>query len=73
MLNDGEARMLTEEINLVRAGRTVLELGPKFVIIKKGEHGALFLSRERDVRHARLPAGRTSSTPPAPATASPAA
>src|SRR5215216_75725 len=42
-LNDGEARMLTEEINLVRAGRKVLELGPKFVIIKKGEHGALFL------------------------------
>lgn len=43
-LNDGEARMLTEEINLVRAGRKVLELGPKFVIIKKGEHGAMFLS-----------------------------
>ncbi len=46
MLNDGEARMLTEEINLVRAGRAVLEMGPKFVIIKKGEHGALFVSRE---------------------------
>jgi sugar/nucleoside kinase (ribokinase family) len=43
-LNDGEARMITEEINLVRAGRKILELGPKFVIIKKGEHGALFLS-----------------------------
>ncbi|MHC5544489.1 PfkB family carbohydrate kinase, partial [Singulisphaera rosea] len=45
-LNDGEARMLTEEVNLVRAGRKVLELGPKFVIIKKGEHGAMFLSAE---------------------------
>jgi sugar/nucleoside kinase (ribokinase family) len=45
-LNDGEARMLTDEINLVRAGRKVLELGPKFVIIKKGEHGAMFLSAE---------------------------
>ena len=44
VLNDGEARMLTEEINLVRAGYKVLELGPKFVIIKKGEHGAMFLS-----------------------------
>jgi len=43
-LNDGEARMLTDEVNLVRAGRKVLELGPKFVIIKKGEHGAMFLS-----------------------------
>jgi sugar/nucleoside kinase (ribokinase family) len=46
VLNDGEARMLTEEINLVRAGLDVLDLGPKFVIIKKGEHGAMFLSRE---------------------------
>src|SRR5262249_38275400 len=46
VLNDGEARMLTEEINLVRAGQGVLDLGPKFVIIKKGEHGAMFLSRE---------------------------
>jgi sugar/nucleoside kinase (ribokinase family) len=45
VLNDGEARMLTEEINLVRAGWKVLDLGPKFVIIKKGEHGAMFLSR----------------------------
>jgi sugar/nucleoside kinase (ribokinase family) len=46
VLNDGEARMLTQEINLVRAGRAVLEYGPKFVVIKKGEHGALFVSRE---------------------------
>jgi sugar/nucleoside kinase (ribokinase family) len=46
VLNDGEARMLTEEINLVGAGQKILDLGPKFVIIKKGEHGALFLSRE---------------------------
>jgi sugar/nucleoside kinase (ribokinase family) len=43
-LNDGEARMLTQEVNLVRAGWKVLDLGPKFVIIKKGEHGAMFLS-----------------------------
>lgn len=46
VLNDGEARMLTEEVNLVRAGRKVLDLGPRFVIIKKGEHGAMFLSRD---------------------------
>ena len=45
VLNDGEARMLTQEINLVKAGRKVLELGPRFVIIKKGEHGAMFLSK----------------------------
>jgi sugar/nucleoside kinase (ribokinase family) len=46
VLNDGEARMLTEEVNLVRAGLKVLDRGPRFVIIKKGEHGAMFLSRE---------------------------
>lgn len=44
VLNDGEARMLTDEVNLVRAGYKVLDLGPRFVIIKKGEHGAMFLS-----------------------------
>lgn len=46
VLNDGEARLLTDEVNLVKAGRKVLDLGPRFVIIKKGEHGAMFLSRE---------------------------
>ena len=44
VLNDGEARMLTGETNLIRAGNAVLELGPKVVIIKKGEHGAFLFS-----------------------------
>jgi sugar/nucleoside kinase (ribokinase family) len=39
-LNDGEARQLTEQTNLVRAARWIMERGPKYVIIKKGEHGA---------------------------------
>jgi len=42
VLNDSEARLLTGEENLVRAGHMVRELGPKFVVIKKGEHGAMF-------------------------------
>jgi sugar/nucleoside kinase (ribokinase family) len=46
VLNDGEARMLTEEKNLVAAARAVRKMGPKFVVIKKGEHGAL-LSTDR--------------------------
>ena len=46
VLNDGEAKMLTQEVNLVRAGQKVLDMGPRFVIIKKGEHGAMFLSAE---------------------------
>jgi sugar/nucleoside kinase (ribokinase family) len=41
VLNDGEARLLTEEKNLIAAARAVLKLGPKFVVIKKGEHGSL--------------------------------
>jgi sugar/nucleoside kinase (ribokinase family) len=44
VLNDHEAKLLTDDENLVRAGRKVLELGPKFVVIKKGEHGAMFFS-----------------------------
>ncbi len=47
VLNDGEARLLTNEKNLIKAAREVLKLGPKFVVIKKGEHGALMCS-ERD-------------------------
>jgi len=46
VLNDGEARMLTERDNLVVAGKRILELGPKFVVIKKGEHGAMLVSAD---------------------------
>ncbi len=42
VLNDSEARLLTDDENLVRAGHKVRALGPRFVIIKKGEHGAMF-------------------------------
>ncbi|MCA8943302.1 MAG: sugar kinase [Planctomycetes bacterium] len=44
ILNDEEAKMLTGETNLVRAGRKVLDLGPKLVILKKGEHGSFLFS-----------------------------
>jgi sugar/nucleoside kinase (ribokinase family) len=40
LVNDGEARQLTEEFNLVRAARWILAHGPSTVVIKKGEHGA---------------------------------
>ncbi|MCH5374835.1 MAG: PfkB family carbohydrate kinase, partial [Planctomycetes bacterium] len=45
VLNDSEAKLLTEDENLVRAGHRVREMGPKFVVIKKGEHGAMFFSQ----------------------------
>ncbi|QDS99838.1 PfkB family carbohydrate kinase [Adhaeretor mobilis] len=42
VLNDSEAKLLTGNENLVEAGRAVQDMGPKFVVIKKGEHGAMF-------------------------------
>jgi sugar/nucleoside kinase (ribokinase family) len=45
VLNDSEARLLTGDDNLVRAGHKIRELGPRFVVIKKGEHGAMFFSK----------------------------
>lgn len=44
VLNDSEARLLTQEDNLLAALRKLHRLGPKYVILKKGEHGALLSS-----------------------------
>ncbi len=41
MVNDGEARQLSGEFSLVKAAKKILEMGLRFLIIKKGEHGAL--------------------------------
>ena len=41
MVNDAEARQLTGQFSLVKAAKSILAMGPKFLIIKKGEHGAL--------------------------------
>jgi sugar/nucleoside kinase (ribokinase family) len=46
VLNDSEARQLTEETSLIKAGRNILRLGPKYVAIKKGEHGCLLLGHD---------------------------
>jgi sugar/nucleoside kinase (ribokinase family) len=46
LLNDSEARLLTGEDNLVRAGQAVRKFGPKFVILKKGEHGAMLFGED---------------------------
>jgi len=45
-LNDGEARQLTEKVNLVQAARWIMDHGPAHVIIKKGEHGAFMFNRK---------------------------
>ncbi len=44
--NDAEARSLTQENNLIKAAKALRKLGPKMVVIKKGEHGFLFYSDE---------------------------
>jgi sugar/nucleoside kinase (ribokinase family) len=41
MVNDSEARELSHEFSLVRAAKKIMKMGPKYLIIKKGEHGAL--------------------------------
>ena len=46
LLNDGEARQLFSTVSLVKAAKSALSLGPKAVIIKKGEHGALLFTKD---------------------------
>ncbi len=48
VLNDGEAKLLTGKGNMVKAAGDVLKMGPKFVVIKKGEHGCLMAWRHPD-------------------------
>lgn len=48
-INDEEARQLTGEYSLVKAARKVLEMGPKYIVIKKGENGALLFDRKKEV------------------------
>jgi sugar/nucleoside kinase (ribokinase family) len=45
-INDEEARQLSKEYSLVKAAKKILALGPKYVIIKKGEHGAFLFSQD---------------------------
>jgi len=41
VINDEEARLLTKEFNLIKCAKKIMNYGPKYVIIKKGEHGSL--------------------------------
>ncbi|MBZ0326332.1 MAG: bifunctional hydroxymethylpyrimidine kinase/phosphomethylpyrimidine kinase [Altibacter sp.] len=45
-INDEEARQLSGEYSLVNAAKKIMEMGPKFVVIKKGEHGALLFHKD---------------------------
>jgi sugar/nucleoside kinase (ribokinase family) len=46
ILNDSEAREMTKETSLIKAGRRIQKMGPAYVAIKKGEHGALLFGQE---------------------------
>ena len=49
VLNDSEAFMLTEESNLIKAADHILTMGPKFVVVKKGEHGSLLIHKDGEI------------------------
>jgi sugar/nucleoside kinase (ribokinase family) len=48
ILNDSEARMLTQQTSLVKAGQQIQAMGPRYVAIKKGEHGCLLFGEDDD-------------------------
>jgi len=47
MVNDSEARQLSSQFSLVKAAKEIMKMGPKYLIIKKGEHGALLFHKEQ--------------------------
>jgi sugar/nucleoside kinase (ribokinase family) len=54
-INDAEARQLSGEYSLVKAARKILTMGPKYLIIKKGEHGALLFNEDKIFAAPALP------------------
>lgn len=46
IVNDSEARLLTHEPNLIKAAKKIIKMGPRIIIIKKGEHGAMLVTEE---------------------------
>jgi sugar/nucleoside kinase (ribokinase family) len=49
LVNEGESRQYCEKVNLIECGKELLQLGPKTVVLKKGEHGALLFQKDRIV------------------------
>jgi sugar/nucleoside kinase (ribokinase family) len=49
IINDEEARQLSKEYSLVKAAKVIMNMGPKYLIIKKGEHGALLFNNDNSV------------------------
>lgn len=49
LVNDKESKMLTGEENLILAAQKILDMGPEYVIIKKGEHGSMLFSKDGEI------------------------
>ncbi len=47
MVNDSEARQLSAQFSLVKAAKVIMDMGPKYLVIKKGEHGALLFHQDK--------------------------
>jgi sugar/nucleoside kinase (ribokinase family) len=47
IINDAEARQLADEPNLIRAAKVILNMGPKMLLVKRGEHGAAFFTKDK--------------------------
>ncbi len=55
VINDGEARQLSEEYSLVKAAKKIMAMGPQYLVIKKGEHGALLFNSDKVFSAPALP------------------
>lgn len=55
VVNDGEARQLSGEYSIVKAAKKIMEMGPKYLVVKKGEHGALLFHEDRIFSAPALP------------------
>jgi sugar/nucleoside kinase (ribokinase family) len=49
VLNDGEARLLTGQKNVILAAQEILKMGPRYVVIKKGEYGSMLCDKDGDM------------------------
>lgn len=58
IINDSEVKLLTGESNLIRGAKAVQAMGPRIVVLKKGEHGCLLLTEEPHLLRPRIPVGR---------------
>ncbi len=55
LINDSEARQLSREHSLVKAAKKIFEMGPRYLVIKKGEHGALLFHKNKAFYAPALP------------------